>query len=121
MAEHTILIRLKSGKPDQLELSNDNGKNWGEAHTFYTQVAKNDYVIWQLDKNSDIDKLTGIEAKDGRFNLFPPNQPKAKKDGTWQGKVKDIDEERDSYNIKYVVGSDEYIVDPILETKPPGT
>ena len=118
MANHTIYIRLKAGTQDQLELSND-GSSWGEATSFYTQVGKNDSVIWQLADGSGIDELTGIEAKDGRFNLFPPNQPKGKSDGTWEGKVKNDAAGKDAYNVKYKIGSDEYNVDPFFGTDPP--
>lgn len=86
---------------------------------FYTQVAKNDTVTWQLAENSGIDQLTGIEAKDGRFNLFPPNQPKANGDGSWQGKVKDTAAGKDAYNIAYTTQGSNYIVDPELGTDPP--
>ena len=117
MANHTIYIRLKAGTQDQLELSND-GSGWGEATSFYTQVAKNDTVIWQLAEGSGIEELTGIEAKDGRWNLFPPNQPNDN-NGKWQGKVKDVETGEDAYNILYSIGANKYVVDPELGIKPP--
>ena len=118
MANHTIYIRLKAGTQDQLELSND-GSSWGEADTFVTKVQRNDYIVWQLADSSGISELSGIEAKDGRFNLFPPNQPKSNPNGTVEGKVKNNALGSDMYNILYKTNGKSYKVDPEVKLDPP--
>lgn len=117
MADVRITISLVPGTT-RLHLTDSNG-NSGVPTGFITQVSRGDLVIWELAPDSGIDALTGIRAKDGKFDIFNNSDPKNRPDGTWAGKIKDDAAGSDSYDIDYRVGGKSYTEDPDLDVKPP--
>lgn len=116
MATVTITISLKPGTT-QLHLEDSQGHS-GDAPSFWTDVNRGDTVIWEIKPNSVIEELTGIRAKDGRFNLFNPDDPHKNGNGRWKGKVKDDAAGEDAYDIDYVVNGNLLSEDPTIRVPP---
>lgn len=116
MAKVTITISLMPGT-NNLYLTDSNG-NKGEPGVFATHACCGDMIFWQLAPDSGIDALTGISAKDGRFNIFCKSDPKKNLNGSWSGKVKDDAAGADLYDIEYKIGIHTFCEDPEIIIKP---
>ncbi|AHM58876.1 hypothetical protein D770_03045 [Flammeovirgaceae bacterium 311] len=116
MANVVITISLKPGTTS-LYLTDSNGKQ-GEPEGFKTYAGRGDLIIWQLAPDSGIDALTGIQAKDGNFDIFRNSDPKCNSNVSWSGKIKDDAAGADKYNINYQIGTDAYSEDPEIIIKP---
>lgn len=117
MTKVTIYISLNP-KTKKLYLEDSEGHS-GDAPSFFTNVNRGDVVVWELAKNSGIEGLTDIRAKDGYFNILKDGAPKKNGNGEWIGHVKDDAAGKDSYDIDYLVGGKPFSEDPDLRV-PPG-
>ena len=117
MADVIIKISLQPGTTN-LYLTDSHGTS-GPPDRFITLANRGDMVIWQLAPNSGIDALTGIRAKDGKFDIFNNSDPKSRPDGTWSGKIKDNAAGSDDYDIDYRINGVSYSEDPTIKVPPP--
>ena len=116
MKNVTIFIKLVPGT-HKLHLTDDEGHS-GDAESFFSDVNRGDKVIWKLADRSGIDEITGITAKDGKFNIFAGGGPKKKKD-MWSGTVKGDASGVEAYNIDFKIDDKLFSVDPEIRVKPP--
>lgn len=116
MATVTITISLKPGTT-QLHLEDSEGHS-GDAQSFFTDLNRGDTVVWEIKPNSGIGEVSDIRAKDGRFNIFDPNDPHKNGQGKWKGKVKNTAEGKDAYDIDYIINGKIFSEDPELRIKP---
>ena len=117
MAKVTIYISLNP-KTKKLHLEDSEGHS-GDAPSFFTDVNRGDVIVWELTKNSGIEDLTDIRAKDGYFNILKDGAPKKNGNGEWIGHVKDDAAGKDSYDIDYLVDGKPFSEDPEIKV-PPG-
>lgn len=116
MAKVTIFISLNP-KTKKLYLQDSEGHS-GDAPSFFTDVNRGDLIVWELAKNSGIEDITEIRAKDGNFNILKDGTPKKNGNGEWIGQVKDDAAGKDSYDISYEVGGMPFSEDPVVNVNP---
>ena len=116
MKNVTIFIKLVPGT-HKLHLTDNEGHS-GDAEEFFSDVSRGDKVIWKLASCSGIDEITGIRAKDGKFNIFAGGGPKRHKE-TWRGVIKGDASGVEAYNIDFKIDEKLFSVDPEIRVKPP--
>jgi len=93
-----------------------------EGHTgdnnITSQANPGDFVKWEIETGSNIDRIDNIYAKTGSIDVFSEG-PRLDENDTWIGKVDSNARGSESYNIQYTVGSTTIVDDPILEVDPP--
>lgn len=117
MSTHTIVISRKPGST-KLILTDDQGQS-SAPDSFVSLVNRGDTITWKLAPDAEINAITGIVAKNGEFNIFTKNDPKASQDGSWSGKVKEDAAGTDAYNINYLINGTAFSEDPEVKVNPP--
>lgn len=117
MSKVSIYVSLKPGTT-QLHLEDSEGHS-GDAPSFFTNVNRGDVVVWELAKDSGIDEITDIKAKDGYFNILKDGAPSKRASGDWMGLVRDDAAGEDAYDIGYRLGTSKFVEDPDLRVKTP--
>ena len=115
MSKVSIYISLKPGTT-RLHLEDSEGHS-GDAPSFFTNVNRGDVVAWELARNSGIDEITDIKAKDGYFNILKDGAPNKRSNGDWVGHVRDDAAGDDAYDIGYRIGVSNFTEDPKLHVK----
>ena len=94
----TVTIYLSVKETGHLYLRDSEGHSGEDNITTY--VSAGDTVIWTLDENSGISKITGINSKQGSKNLFSEG-PNRISDTEWKGTIASDASGEESYNIEY--------------------
>ena len=69
-------------------------------------------------KNSGIQEIRNIRAKDGYFNILKDGAPKKRGNGDWMGIVKDDAAGEDNYDIDYEIDGKHHTEDPKIQIGP---
>jgi len=93
-----ITIFLKVDQVGHLHLRDSEGHSGEDNIT--TDAGDGDTILWTLEENSGISKITGINAKPGSQNLFSEG-PSRISDSEWRGLINSDASGEESYYIEY--------------------
>lgn len=114
MATETIILSLKEGTTELIFTDNEGHK----GSDITTDVSPGDKVIWKISNGSKISEICKVYRNAHSNDIFSQDPESQGSSGNWVGVVGNSTSGKETYGIKYKIGSSEYDADPVLRVKP---